>query len=156
MERAKKELATGRPVPAAAGALWLFVLLVRCAWKRASAAEPVAAATSASPEARKEAGVPVKEALAQRKVEQLRSGGAAAEAKDLFLSELKWSDAEGVALVGALRAAHERGGLQQLETLHVEYNQMGDETAAAKGRRQGARRRRGRLCAHRRAAARFS
>ena len=44
---------------------------------------------------------------------------------------LRWSDAEGVALVGALRAAHERGGLQQLEKLFLNDNQMGDETAAA-------------------------
>ena len=44
---------------------------------------------------------------------------------------LEWSDAQEVALVGALRAAHERGGLQQLETLNLDNNQMGDETAAA-------------------------
>ena len=74
---------------------------------------------------------PVQSALTQNKLEQLRSGGAAAEADDLSFTELKWSDAEGVALVGALRAAHERGGLQQLKTLNLGTNRMGDETAAA-------------------------
>ena len=49
----------------------------------------------------------------------------------LSFASLKWSDAQGVALVGALRAAHERGGLQQLEVLYLGFNQMGDETAAA-------------------------
>ena len=34
-------------------------------------------------------------------------------------------------MVGALRAAHKRGGLQQLEVLHLYNNQMGDETATA-------------------------
>merc|ERR1719183_183174 len=38
---------------------------------------------------------------------------------------LEWSDAQGVALVGALRAAHARGGLQQLEELYLYSNQMG-------------------------------
>ena len=49
----------------------------------------------------------------------------------LSFADLKWSDAQGVALVGALRAAHARGGLQQLEKLFLNGNQMGDETAAA-------------------------
>ena len=53
------------------------------------------------------------------------------QAVHLLFADLKWSDAQGVALVGALRAAHERGGLQQLEGLHLGSNQMGDETAAA-------------------------
>ena len=53
------------------------------------------------------------------------------QAEELYYCKMKWSDAEGVALVGALRAAHERGGLQQLETLYLSNNQMGDETAAA-------------------------
>ena len=53
------------------------------------------------------------------------------QADQLYYIGMKWSDAEGVALVGALRAAHERGGLQQLEELHLFDNQMGDETAAA-------------------------
>ena len=53
------------------------------------------------------------------------------QADELYYLGMKWSDAEGVALVGALRAAHERGGLQKLETLHLHDNQMGDETAAA-------------------------
>ena len=74
---------------------------------------------------------PVKTALEQSHLEQLRSGGAAAEAEELSFTELKWSDAEGAALVGALRAAHERGGLQKLEKLILNGNQMGDETAAA-------------------------
>ena len=64
-------------------------------------------------------------------MEQLRSGAAAAEAGRLSFTELKWSDAKGVALVGALRVAHERGRLQQLETLNLYANRMGDETAAA-------------------------
>ena len=34
-----------------------------------------------------------------------------AQADELYYIGMKWSDAEGVALVGALRAAHERGGL---------------------------------------------
>ena len=54
-----------------------------------------------------------------------------AQADKLLYPSLKWSDADGVALVGALRAAHARGGLQQLETLHLGGNRMGDETAAA-------------------------
>ena len=33
------------------------------------------------------------------------------QADQLYYCEMKWSDADGVALVGALRAAHERGGL---------------------------------------------
>ena len=49
----------------------------------------------------------------------------------LAFYSLEWSDAQGVALVGALRAAHERGGLQQLEELHLYNNQLGDETATA-------------------------
>ena len=49
----------------------------------------------------------------------------------LFYGGMKWSDADGVALVGALRAAHERGGLQKLEGLYLYSNRMGDETAAA-------------------------
>ena len=53
------------------------------------------------------------------------------QALELDFQALEWSDAQGVALVGALRAAHERGGLQQLEKLHLGSNQMGDETAAA-------------------------
>ena len=53
------------------------------------------------------------------------------QAVKLSFQDLKWSDAQGVALVGALRAAHERGGLQQLEELNLYGNQMGDETAAA-------------------------
>ena len=53
------------------------------------------------------------------------------QAVRLVFGSLKWSDAQGVALVGALRAAHERGGLQQLEGLNLRNNQMGDETAAA-------------------------
>ena len=53
------------------------------------------------------------------------------QAVKLDFGYLGWSDAQGVALVGALRAAHERGGLQQLEMLWLETNQMGDETAAA-------------------------
>ena len=53
------------------------------------------------------------------------------QADKLSFHNLKWSDADGVALVGALRAAHERGGLQKLETLHLYGNRMGDETAAA-------------------------
>ena len=53
------------------------------------------------------------------------------QAVRLHFSSLQWSDAQGVALVGALRAAHARGGLQQLETLWLGYNRMGDETAAA-------------------------
>ena len=53
------------------------------------------------------------------------------QADKLFYPGLKWSDAEGFALVGALRAAHERGGLQQLKKLYLSGNQMGDETAAA-------------------------
>ena len=53
------------------------------------------------------------------------------QADELFYTDMKWSDAEGVALVGALRAAHERGGLQQLEVLSLNGNRMGDETAAA-------------------------
>ena len=73
----------------------------------------------------------MQEALKQSHLEQLRSGGAAAEAKELSFSKLKWSDADGVALVGTLRAAHERGGLQKLETLGLDDNRMGDETAAA-------------------------
>ena len=52
-------------------------------------------------------------------------------AVELSFFDLKWSDAQGVALVGALRAAHERGGLQQLEVLWLGGNRMGDETAAA-------------------------
>ena len=54
-----------------------------------------------------------------------------AQADKLYYMGMKWSDADGVALVGALRAAHERGGLQQLEELMLFDNQMGDETAAA-------------------------
>ena len=53
------------------------------------------------------------------------------QAVKLDFGVLNWSDAQGVALVGALRAAHERGGLQQLEELNLYGNQMGDETAAA-------------------------
>ena len=53
------------------------------------------------------------------------------QADQLYYCDMKWSDADGVALVGALRAAHERGGLQQLEVLRLNGNQMGDETAAA-------------------------
>ena len=53
------------------------------------------------------------------------------QADELAYVGLKWSDADGVALVGALRAAHERGGLQQLETLDLDDNRMGDESAAA-------------------------
>ena len=53
------------------------------------------------------------------------------QAVKLDFFALEWSDAQGVALVGALRAAHERGGLQQLEALNLNGNQMGDETAAA-------------------------
>ena len=53
------------------------------------------------------------------------------QAVELVFASLQWSDAQGVALVGALRAAHERGGLQKLETLTLGDNQMGDETAAA-------------------------
>ena len=53
------------------------------------------------------------------------------QADQLYYIGMKWSDADGVALVGALRAAHERGGLQQLETLNLGTNRMGDETAAA-------------------------
>ena len=53
------------------------------------------------------------------------------QADELYFVGMKWSDADGVALVGALRAAHERGGLQQLEMLNLDTNQMGDETAAA-------------------------
>ena len=53
------------------------------------------------------------------------------QADQLYYVGMEWSDADGVALVGALRAAHERGGLQQLETLYLASNQMGDETAAA-------------------------
>ena len=53
------------------------------------------------------------------------------QAEELFYQGMKWSDADGVALVGALRAAHERGGLQKLEGLYLGGNQMGDETAAA-------------------------
>ena len=49
----------------------------------------------------------------------------------LDFRDLKWSDAQGVALVGALRAAHARGGLQQLEELWLMLNEMGDETATA-------------------------
>ena len=41
------------------------------------------------------------------------------QADKLYYVGMKWSDADGVALVGALRAAHERGGLQQLETLDL-------------------------------------
>ena len=52
-------------------------------------------------------------------------------AVELHFARLEWSDAQGVALVGALRAAHERGGLQQLEELYLHSNQTGDETAAA-------------------------
>ena len=73
----------------------------------------------------------MRSALAQSKLEQLRSGGAAAEAKELPFTDLEWTDADGLALVGALRAAHERGGLQKMETLDLGTNQMGDETAAA-------------------------
>ena len=54
-----------------------------------------------------------------------------AQADELYYSRMEWSDADGVALVGALRAAHERGGLQQLDGLNLGSNQMGDETAAA-------------------------
>ena len=53
------------------------------------------------------------------------------QAVQLDFRGLQWSDAQGVALVGALRAAHERGGLQQLEKLWLRSNRMGDETAAA-------------------------
>ena len=53
------------------------------------------------------------------------------QADQLYFTHMKWSDADGVALVGALRAAHERGGLQQLEGLYLDDNRMGDETAAA-------------------------
>ena len=60
------------------------------------------------------------------------------QAVQLVFRSLKWNDAQGVAMVGALRAAHERGGLQQLETLNLRgetlnlrANRMGDETAAA-------------------------
>ena len=53
------------------------------------------------------------------------------QAVHLDFGGLAWSDAQGVALVGALRAAHERGGLQQLEVLNLYNNQMGDETATA-------------------------
>ena len=53
------------------------------------------------------------------------------QAVTLVFCGLKWSDAQGVALVGALRAAHARGGLQQLEELNLGGNEMGDETAAA-------------------------
>ena len=53
------------------------------------------------------------------------------QAVGLAFDNLQWSDAQGVALVGALRAAHARGGLQQLEELRLGSNQMGDETAAA-------------------------
>ena len=53
------------------------------------------------------------------------------QADELYYLGMKWSDADGVALVGALRAAHERGGLQKLEQLHLVGNKMGDETAAA-------------------------
>jgi len=53
------------------------------------------------------------------------------QAVELSFADLEWSDAQGVALVGALRAAHARGGLQQLEELYLFNNQMGDETAAA-------------------------
>ena len=54
-----------------------------------------------------------------------------AQADELYYPSMKWSDADGVALVGALRAAYARGGLQQLETLDLSNNRMGDETAAA-------------------------
>ena len=54
-----------------------------------------------------------------------------AQADQLYYHGMEWSDADGVALVGALRAAHERGGLQQLVRLNLFDNQMGDETAAA-------------------------
>ena len=53
------------------------------------------------------------------------------QADELYYPGMKSSDAEGVALVGALRAAHARGGLQKLEKLDLGNNQMGDETAAA-------------------------
>ena len=53
------------------------------------------------------------------------------QADELFYVGMKWSDADGVALVGALRAAHERGGLQKLVRLNLTGNTMGDETAAA-------------------------
>ena len=53
------------------------------------------------------------------------------QAVRLNFAALGWSDAQGVALVGALRAAHARGGLQQLEELHLNGNRMGDETATA-------------------------
>ena len=53
------------------------------------------------------------------------------QADQLYYTSMEWSDADGVALVGALRAAHERGGLQQLVTLELDGNRMGDETAAA-------------------------
>ena len=53
------------------------------------------------------------------------------QAVTLVFAVLKWSDAQGVALVGALRAAHERGGLQQLKELLLFGSQLGDETAGA-------------------------
>ena len=53
------------------------------------------------------------------------------QAVALIFVDLQWSDAQGVALVGALRAAHARGGLQKLELLSLSGNRMGDETAAA-------------------------
>ena len=53
------------------------------------------------------------------------------QADQLYFQSMKWSDADGVALVGALRAAHERGGLQKLEVLDLGENKMGDKTAKA-------------------------
>ena len=53
------------------------------------------------------------------------------QADELWYVGMDWSDADGVALVGALRVAHARGGLQKLVKLNLGANEMGDETAAA-------------------------
>ena len=47
-----------------------------------------------------------------------------AQPAGLYALDRKGSDADGVARVGALHAAHERGGLQQLESLSLAHNKI--------------------------------
>ena len=52
-------------------------------------------------------------------------------ATELFYIDLGWDDAAGVVLCEALRSAHAHGGLRELETLRLDGNKLGDQTAAA-------------------------
>ena len=52
-------------------------------------------------------------------------------ATTLYYLRLGWDDAAGVVLCEALRSAHAHGGLRELETLDLDRNKLGDQTAAA-------------------------